>query len=318
MDVLEDLAALSPVVAKILEYRQINKVQSTYVKGLIPQIADDGKIHTRYVQDLTQTGRLSSVDPNLQNIPVRLEEGRKIRKAFVPSKDSLLLSSDYSQIELRVLAHISGDEHLIDAFKHGADIHTSTAMRVFGIEKAEDVTANDRRNAKAVNFGVVYGISDFGLARNLGITRKDAKNYIETYFERYPGIKTYMENIVREARDKGFVETMSHRRRKIPDINARNFNVRGFAERTAINSPIQGSAADILKIAMINLDKALSARDFKSKLLLQVHDEIILDVPLEELDEIKALVKQTMEEAIELAVPLKVDENTGKTWYEAK
>ena len=318
VDVLEDLAALSPVVAKILEYRQINKVQSTYVKGLIPQIADDGKIHTRYVQDLTQTGRLSSVDPNLQNIPVRLEEGRKIRKAFVPSKDSLLLSSDYSQIELRVLAHISGDEHLIDAFKHGTDIHTSTAMRVFGIEKAEDVTANDRRNAKAVNFGVVYGISDFGLARNLGITRKDAKNYIETYFERYPGIKTYMENIVREARDKGFVETMSHRRRKIPDINARNFNVRGFAERTAINSPIQGSAADILKIAMINLDKALSARDFKSKLLLQVHDEIILDVPLEELDEIKALVKQTMEEAIELAVPLKVDENTGKTWYEAK
>lgn len=318
VDVLEDLAALSPVVAKILEYRQINKVQSTYVKGLIPQIADDGKIHTRYVQDLTQTGRLSSVDPNLQNIPVRLEEGRKIRKAFVPSKDSLLLSSDYSQIELRVLAHISGDEHLIDAFKHGADIHTSTAMRVFGIEKAEDVTANDRRNAKAVNFGVVYGISDFGLARNLGITRKDAKNYIETYFERYPGIKTYMENNVREARDKGFVETMSHRRRKIPDINARNFNVRGFAERTAINSPIQGSAADILKIAMINLDKALSARDFKSKLLLQVHDEIILDVPLEELDEIKALVKQTMEEAIELAVPLKVDENTGKTWYEAK
>ncbi|MDM7659450.1 DNA polymerase I [Lactococcus lactis] len=318
VDVLEDLAALSPVVAKILEYRQINKVQSTYVKGLIPQIADDGKIHTRYVQDLTQTGRLSSVDPNLQNIPVRLEEGRKIRKAFVPSKDSLLLSSDYSQIELRVLAHISGDEHLIDAFKHGADIHTSTAMRVFGIEKAEDVTANDRRNAKAVNFGVVYGISDFGLARNLGITRKDAKNYIETYFERYPGIKTYMENIVREARDKGFVETMSHRRRKMPDINARNFNVRGFAERTAINSPIQGSAADILKIAMINLDKALSARDFKSKLLLQVHDEIILDVPLEELDEIKALVKQTMEEAIELAVPLKVDENTGKTWYEAK
>ena len=228
------------------------------------------------------------------------------------------MSSDYSKIELRVLAHISGDEHLIDAFKHGADIHTSTAMRVFGIEKAEDVTANDRRNAKAVNFGVVYGISDFGLARNLGITRKDAKNYIETYFERYPGIKTYMENIVREARDKGFVETMSHRRRKIPDINARNFNVRGFAERTAINSPIQGSAADILKIAMINLDKALSARDFKSKLLLQVHDEIILDVPLEELDEIKVLVKQTMEEAIELAVPLKVDENTGKTWYEAK
>lgn len=318
VDVLEDLALVSPLVAKILEYRQINKVQSTYVKGLIPQIAADGKIHTRYVQDLTQTGRLSSVDPNLQNIPVRLEEGRKIRKAFVPSSDSVLLSSDYSQIELRVLAHISGDEHLIEAFKHGADIHTSTAMRVFGIEKPEDVTANDRRKAKAVNFGVVYGISDFGLARNLGITRKEAKNYIDTYFERYPGIKNYMENIVREARDKGFVETMSHRRRKIPEINARNFNVRGFAERTAINSPIQGSAADILKIAMINLDKALNAQQFKAKMLLQVHDEIILDVPKEELPQIRQLVQETMEAAITLAVPLKVDENAGNTWYEAK
>lgn len=318
VDVLEELATMSPVVAKILEYRQINKVQSTYVKGLIPQIASDGKIHTRYIQDLTQTGRLSSVDPNLQNIPVRLEEGRKIRKAFVPSKSSVLLSSDYSQIELRVLAHISGDEHLIDAFNHGADIHTSTAMRVFGIDKPEAVTPNDRRNAKAVNFGVVYGISDFGLARNLGITRKDAKNYIETYFERYPGIKAYMGNIVREARDKGFVETMSHRRRKIPDINARNFNVRGFAERTAINSPIQGSAADILKIAMINLDRALTEKGYKTQLLLQVHDEIILDVPKEELDVIQKLVKETMEEAMTLAVPLKVDENTGQTWYEAK
>ena len=318
VDVLEELATMSPVVAKILEYRQINKVQSTYVKGLIPQIASDGKIHTRYIQDLTQTGRLSSVDPNLQNIPIRLEEGRKIRKAFVPSKNAILLSSDYSQIELRVLAHISGDEHLIDAFNHGADIHTSTAMRVFGIDKPAAVTPNDRRNAKAVNFGVVYGISDFGLARNLGITRKDAKNYIETYFERYPGIKAYMENIVREARDKGFVETMSHRRRKIPDINARNFNVRGFAERTAINSPIQGSAADILKIAMINLDRALTEKGYKTQLLLQVHDEIILDVPEEELDVIQKLVKETMEEAMTLAVPLKVDENTGQTWYEAK
>lgn len=318
VDVLEELATMSPVVAKILEYRQINKVQSTYVKGLIPQIASDGKIHTRYIQDLTQTGRLSSVDPNLQNIPVRLEEGRKIRKAFVPSENAILLSSDYSQIELRVLAHISGDEHLIDAFNHGADIHTSTAMRVFGIDKPEAVTPNDRRNAKAVNFGVVYGISDFGLARNLGITRKDAKNYIETYFERYPGIKAYMENIVREARDKGFVETMSHRRRKIPDINARNFNVRGFAERTAINSPIQGSAADILKIAMINLDRALTEKGYKTQLLLQVHDEIILDVPKEELDVIQKLVKEIMEEAMTLAVPLKVDENTGQTWYEAK
>ncbi|GBG96782.1 DNA polymerase I [Lactococcus termiticola] len=318
VDVLEGLAGQYEIVAKILEYRQIAKIQSTYVQGLMPQIMADGKIHTRYVQDLTQTGRLSSVDPNLQNIPVRLEEGRKIRQAFVPSPGSVLLSSDYSQIELRVLAHISQDEHLIEAFRHGADIHTSTAMRVFDIANAEDVTANDRRNAKAVNFGVVYGISDFGLANNLGISRKAAKEYIETYFERYPGIKAYMENIVREAHDKGYVETMSHRRRKLPDINARNFSVRSFAERTAINSPIQGSAADILKIAMINLDKALSNSDLKAKMLLQVHDEIILDVPKEELDEVKSLVKSTMEEAMKLDLPLKVDENTGLTWYEAK
>ncbi|MFQ7325503.1 MAG: DNA polymerase I [Streptococcus xiaochunlingii] len=319
VDVLERLAPIAPIVSKILEYRQIAKIQSTYVVGLQEAILEDGKIHTRYVQDLTQTGRLSSVDPNLQNIPVRLEQGRLIRKAFVPEEEnSVLLSSDYSQIELRVLAHISGDEHLIDAFKHGADIHTSTAMRVFNIEKPEDVTPNDRRNAKAVNFGVVYGISDFGLSNNLGISRKEAKAYIETYFERYPGIKDYMERVVREARDKGYVETLFKRRREIPDINSRNFNVRGFAERTAINSPIQGSAADILKIAMIHLDQALEAGAYKTKMLLQVHDEIVLQVPSDELAAIKELVKETMESAIELAVPLEADENEGKTWYEAK
>ena len=316
---MERLAPIAPIVSKILEYRQIAKIQSTYVIGLQDWILEDGKIHTRYVQDLTQTGRLSSVDPNLQNIPVRLGQGRLIRKAFVPEeKNSVLLSSDYSQIELRVLAHISGDEHLIDAFKHGADIHTSTAMRVFNIEKPEDVTPNDRRNAKAVNFGVVYGISDFGLSNNLGISRKEAKAYIETYFERYPGIKDYMERVVREARDKGYVETLFKRRREIPDINSRNFNVRGFAERTAINSPIQGSAADILKIAMIHLDQALEAGAYKTKMLLQVHDEIVLQVPSDELAAIKELVKETMESAIELAVPLEADENEGKTWYEAK
>ncbi|WP_117283257.1 DNA polymerase I [Streptococcus intermedius] len=319
VDVLERLAPIAPIVEKILEYRQIAKIQSTYVMGLQDWILADGKIHTRYLQDLTQTGRLSSVDPNLQNIPIRLEQGRLIRKAFVPDwKDSVLLSSDYSQIELRVLAHISGDKHLIEAFRHGADIHTSTAMRVFGIEKPEDVTPNDRRNAKAVNFGVVYGISDFGLANNLGISRKEAKSYIDTYFERYPGIKNYMENVVREARDKGYVETLFHRRREIPDINSRNFNVRGFAERTAINSPIQGSAADILKIAMIRLDQALRAGQFKSRMLLQVHDEIVLEVPANELTAIKTLVKEIMESAIELSVPLKADESAGETWYEAK
>lgn len=319
VDVLERLAPIAPIVAKILDYRQITKLQSTYVIGLQDYIMADGRIHTRYLQDLTQTGRLSSVDPNLQNIPIRLEQGRLIRKAFTPSHDdAVLLSSDYSQIELRVLAHISGDEHLIAAFKEGADIHTSTAMRVFGIEKPEDVTANDRRNAKAVNFGIVYGISDFGLSNNLGIPRKQAKAYIDTYFERYPGIKAYMERVVREAKDKGYVETLFKRRRQLPDINSRQFNLRSFAERTAINSPIQGSAADILKIAMINLDQALVAGGFETKMLLQVHDEIVLEVPSHELAAVKALVKETMESAVSLAVPLRVDESAGKSWYEAK
>lgn len=319
VDVLERLAPIAPVVSKILEYRQITKLQSTYVVGLQDAILEDGKIHTRYVQDLTQTGRLSSTDPNLQNIPVRLEQGRLIRKAFVPSlENSVLLASDYSQIELRVLAHISQDQHLIEAFQQGADIHTSTAMRVFGIEKAEGVTPNDRRNAKAVNFGVVYGISDFGLSNNLGITRKEAKAYIDTYFERFPGIKNYMETIVREARDKGYVETLYKRRRELPDINSRNFNVRNFAERTAINSPIQGSAADILKVAMINLDKALTEAGLATRMLLQVHDEIVLEVPVAELETVKAMVKETMESAISLSVPLIADENEGPTWYEAK
>lgn len=319
VDVLERLAPIAPIVAKILDYRQITKLQSTYVIGLQDYIMADGRIHTRYLQDLTQTGRLSSVDPNLQNIPIRLEQGRLIRKAFTPSHDdAVLLSSDYSQIELRVLAHISGDEHLIAAFKEGADIHTSTAMRVFGIEKPEDVTANDRRNAKAVNFGIVYGISDFGLSNNLGIPRKQAKAYIDTYFERYPGIKDYMERVVREAKDKGYVETLFKRRRQLPDINSRQFNVRSFAERTAINSPIQGSAADILKIAMINLDQALVAGGFETKMLLQVHDEIVLEVPNHELAAVKELVKETMESAVNMAVPLRVDESAGKSWYEAK
>ncbi|HFU3804320.1 TPA: DNA polymerase I [Streptococcus suis] len=319
VDVLERLAPIAPVVSKILDYRQITKLQSTYVIGLQDAILEDGKIHTRYVQDLTQTGRLSSTDPNLQNIPVRLEQGRLIRKAFVPSlENSVLLASDYSQIELRVLAHISQDQHLIEAFQQGADIHTSTAMRVFGIEKAEDVTPNDRRNAKAVNFGVVYGISDFGLSNNLGITRKEAKAYIDTYFERFPGIKNYMETIVREARDKGYVETLYKRRRELPDINSRNFNVRNFAERTAINSPIQGSAADILKVAMINLDKALTEAGLSTRMLLQVHDEIVLEVPMAELETVKVMVKETMESAIQLSVPLIADENEGETWYEAK
>lgn len=317
-DILENLAQDYELVAKILEYRQISKIQSTYVQGLIPQIAEDGRIHTRYVQDLTQTGRLSSIDPNLQNIPVRLEAGRLIRKAFVAAENNILLSSDYSQIELRVLAHMSKDEHLIDAFNHGADIHSSTAMRVFNIDKPENVTPNDRRNAKAVNFGISYGETEYGLAKRLSISNKEAAEMIQAYFERYPGVANYIAETKREAKDKGYVSTMFNRRRKLPEINNRNFMVRQGAERQAINAPIQGSAGDILKIAMINLDAALSEGKFKAKLLLQVHDEIILEVPKEELTAVQTLVKQTMESAVELNVPLIADENTGDSWYEAK
>ncbi|GKS56095.1 DNA polymerase I [Enterococcus pernyi] len=319
VDVLEQLREQAPIVDDILIYRQIAKIQSTYVEGLLKVIQSDGKVHTRYVQTLTQTGRLSSVDPNLQNIPIRLDEGRKIRQAFVPrNEDWLIYSSDYSQIELRVLAHISDDEHLKAAFLEGQDIHSSTAMRVFGIEKAEDVTPNMRRQAKAVNFGIVYGISDYGLSQNLGITRKAAQQYIDTYFEKYPGVKEYMERIVREAKDQGFVETLYHRRRYLPDINSRNYNIRSFAERTAINTPIQGSAADILKIAMIELDKRLKESDLQATMLLQVHDELVFEVPESELEMLDKLVSEVMEQAVALHVPLITDSSWGKTWYEAK
>lgn len=319
VDVLEQLKEQAPVVEDILTYRQISKIQSTYVEGLLKMIQADGKIHTRYVQTLTQTGRLSSVDPNLQNIPIRLEEGRKIREAFVPRKENwVIYSSDYSQIELRVLAHISDDEHLKAAFVEGQDIHSSTAMRVFGIDKAEDVTPNMRRQAKAVNFGIVYGISDYGLSQNLGITRKEAQQYIDTYFARYPGVKEYMESVVREAKDKGYVETLYHRRRYLPDINSRNFNIRSFAERTAINSPIQGSAADILKIAMIELNRRLEEEKLEATMLLQVHDELVFEVPESELETLDRLVKEVMESAVSLSVPLVTDSSWGKTWYEAK
>ncbi|MFS0942173.1 DNA polymerase I [Enterococcus thailandicus] len=319
VDVLEQLREQAPIVDDILVYRQIAKIQSTYVEGLLKVIQSDGKVHTRYVQTLTQTGRLSSVDPNLQNIPIRLEEGRKIREAFVPrKKDWLIYSSDYSQIELRVLAHISDDEHLKAAFLEGQDIHASTAMRVFGIEKAEDVTPNMRRQAKAVNFGIVYGISDYGLSQNLGISRKAAQQYIDTYFDKYPGVKSYMERIVREAKDQGFVETLYHRRRYLPEINSRNFNLRSFAERTAINTPIQGSAADILKIAMIDLAKRLKEEKLEATMLLQVHDELVFEVPEHELETLDQLVKEVMENAVSLHVPLITDSSWGKTWYEAK
>lgn len=319
VDVLEKLKGESPIIEDILAYRQIAKIQSTYVEGLLKVIFSDNKIHTRYVQTLTQTGRLSSVDPNLQNIPIRLEEGRKIRQAFIPrDKDWQLFSSDYSQIELRVLAHISDDEHLKVAFLEGQDIHSSTAMRVFGVEKEEDVDSNLRRQAKAVNFGIVYGISDYGLSQNLDISRKEAQDFIDTYFEKYPGVKDYMESVVREAKDKGYVETLYHRRRYLPDINARNFNIRSFAERTAINTPIQGSAADILKIAMIQIDAKLKEEQMEAAMLLQVHDELVFEAPKSEIPRLQQIVEETMAHAVDLTVPLKADSSVGNTWYEAK
>lgn len=318
IEVLEKLAWRAPIVSIILEYRQLSKLRSTYTQGLKECIQADGKIHTRYVQTLTQTGRLSSTDPNLQNIPIRSEEGRQIRSAFLPSNpQSVLLASDYSQIELRVLAHIAQDEHLQEAFNDGQDIHTSTAMRVFGVS-AQEVTADMRRQAKAVNFGIVYGISDYGLSQNLNISRKAAQQFIDIYFEKYPKVKQYMETIVTTARKEGYVETLFHRRRYLPDIHSSNFNVRSFAERTAMNSPIQGTAADIIKLAMIEVEKQLESRQLQARMLLQVHDELIFEVPKEELHQVTALVGEVMEHAVKLNVPLLVDSNSGRTWYEAK
>lgn len=316
-DVLDKLLDKHPIIQAILDYRQIAKLQSTYLAGLPPYVKEDGKIHTRFVQTLTQTGRLSSADPNLQNIPIRIEEGRKIRQAFIPSHEEWkLVGADYSQIELRVLAHISGDKHMQEAFIRGEDIHSATARRVFGLSEEEAVSSDYRRQAKAVNFGIVYGISDYGLSQNLNITRKEAKTFIDRYFEEYPGIAVFMENIVKEAKENGYVSTLFNRRRYLPDIDSKNFNIRSFAERTAINSPIQGTAADIIKLAMVNLTQALEEEKLEARLVLQVHDELILEAPEAEIDRLTKLVPQIMENATELAVPLKVDLITGKNWYE--
>lgn len=318
VDVLEQLQGEHPIIDYILEYRQLSKLQSTYVEGLQKVISDDQRIHTRFNQTLAQTGRLSSVDPNLQNIPVRLEEGRKIRKAFKPtSKDSVILSADYSQIELRVLAHITQDESMKEAFINGDDIHTATAMKVFGVE-ADQVDSLMRRQAKAVNFGIVYGISDYGLSQSLGITRKNAKAFIDDYLASFPGVKQYMSDIVKDAKALGFVETLLHRRRYIPDITSRNFNLRGFAERTAMNTPIQGSAADIIKLAMVKFAQKMKETTYQAKLLLQVHDELIFEVPKSEVDSFSEFVEEIMENALQLDVPLKVDSSYGATWYDAK
>ncbi|MGK0553825.1 DNA polymerase I [Macrococcus capreoli] len=318
VDVLEKLQGSHAIIDDILVYRTLSKLQSTYVEGLQKLIGEDDKIHTRFNQVIAQTGRLSSIDPNLQNIPVRLEEGRKIRKAFVPSGDDMVIfAADYSQIELRVLAHITEDKSMMEAFTQGIDIHTKTAMEVFNVEK-DEVTSNMRRQAKAVNFGIVYGISDYGLSQSLGITRKAAQQFIDDYLDSFPNVKQYMDDIIQKAKQDGYVTTLMHRRRYIPDITSRNFNLRGFAERTAMNTPIQGSAADIIKLAMVQFDKALNETNFKAKMLLQVHDELIFEVPKDELEAFSLFVKDIMENAMELNVPLEVEYDAGESWYEAK
>uniref|UniRef100_UPI00241C702A DNA polymerase I n=1 Tax=Leuconostoc lactis TaxID=1246 RepID=UPI00241C702A len=320
VDVLEKLAHQAPIVDYILQYRQLAKLKSTYVDGLLAVVNQkDSKIHTRFLQTLTQTGRLSSVDPNLQNIPMRSDEGRQIRTAFVPSQpDWQIFGADYSQIELRVLAHMTGDKNMQQAFLNGEDIHAETARAVFGLDSQAPVNALQRRTAKAVNFGIVYGISDFGLANNLGISRAQAKQFIETYFKEFPKVHEWMENIKAVAHAQGYVETIAKRRRYLPDIHAKNFNLRSFAERTAMNSPIQGSAADIIKIAMIKVADALAENNMQARMLLQVHDELIFEAPTSEIPELTALVTQVMDSAVTLDVPMQVESHYGKTWYDAK
>lgn len=316
-DVLEKLAPEHPVVAKILEYRQYTKLKSTYADGLANYIQDDGRIHGKFNQTITATGRISSTEPNLQNIPVRMELGRLIRKVFIPEEGYRFVDADYSQIELRVLAHRSGDEHLIQAYKEQSDIHRITASQVFHIP-FDEVTPQQRRNAKAVNFGIVYGISSFGLSQDLSITRKEAAKYIDDYFATYPGIKTFLDHAVTHAKEEGYVVTLFGRRRPVPELSSSNFMQRSFGERVAMNSPIQGAAADIIKIAMIRVNQRLKDQKMKSRLVLQVHDELLIEAYEPELDEVQNILKEEMEHAAELKVPLEIDMHTGDNWYEAK
>ncbi|MDF9408577.1 DNA polymerase I [Pelotomaculum isophthalicicum JI] len=317
--VLEELAAAHSLVAKVLEYRQLMKLKSTYTDGLAALInPETGRLHTSFHQTVTATGRLSSSEPNLQNIPIRLEQGRLIRKVFIPCRaGNLLLTADYSQIELRILAHISGDPVLIEAFKNGEDIHTRTAAEIFVISP-EEVTRETRRRAKAINFGIVYGLSDFGLARDIKVGRQEARQYIENYFSRYAGVKCYIDRVIKEARETGFVTTLLNRRRYLPDLFSPNKIIRNAGERTAINTPIQGSAADIIKLAMINIHREIAEHRLKAKMILQVHDELIFDTPGEEVGQLKQLVKRCMENAVILDVPLDVVIKVGPNWYDVK
>ncbi len=316
-EVLEKLAPDYPIVSEILEYRQLTKLKSTYADGLAHYIQEDGRIHGHFNQTITATGRISSTEPNLQNIPVRMELGRLIRKVFVPEDGYVFVDADYSQIELRVLAHCSGDEQLITAYKEARDIHRMTASQVFHIP-FEEVTDAQRRNAKAVNFGIVYGISSFGLSQDLSITKKEAAQYIDSYFETYPGIKTFLDASVETGKEKGYVTTLYGRRRPIPELSSGNFMQRSFGERVAMNSPIQGTAADIMKIAMIGVQKRLKEEGLQSRLVLQVHDELLIEALESEVEQVKEILAYEMEHAADLSVPLDVDMHTGKNWYEAK
>ena len=318
VEALEKIKNSHPIIEKILEYRQLMKLNSTYVEGMIPFINEKtGRIHTFFHQTVTATGRLSSTDPNLQNIPTRTELGKKLRKVFKAGSGKVFLDADYSQVELRVLAHMANDETMINAFNSGADIHTISASQVFKVP-IEEVSKQLRSRAKAVNFGIVYGISEFGLAEQIDIKRKEAKQYIEQYLETYHGIRDYMKNIVEEAKRKGYVETLFKRRRYIPELNSKNYMVRKFGDRAAMNTPIQGTAADIMKIAMIKVYNELKNRNLKSKIVLQIHDELIIETVLEEKDEVRNLLKECMESSAKLSVPLNVDVEEGKNWYQAK
>ena len=316
-DVLEKLAPEAPIVSHILEYRQLAKLKSTYADGLAGYIAADGRIHSKFHQTITATGRISSTEPNLQNIPIRMELGRLIRKVFIPEDGFVFVDADYSQIELRVLAHISGDERLIEAYREAQDIHRITASQVFHVP-FDEVTPLQRRNAKAVNFGIVYGISSFGLSQDLSISRKEAGEYIEKYFETYPGIKQFLDQSVADAKEKGYVTTLFGRRRPVPELSSSNFMQRSFGERVAMNSPIQGTAADIIKIAMIRVNERLKAEHLRSRLILQVHDELLVEAAKEELDTVKQILAEEMHDAAKLKVCLEIDMHTGENWYEAK
>ena len=318
-EVLERLRDEHPIIAHILEYRRLTKLKSTYVDGLLAVVdTKDNRIHTHFQQMVTATGRLSSTDPNLQNIPVRTELGRELRRMFVaPDKDHVLIDADYSQIELRVLAHISQDKHMIGAFVAGQDIHAATASKVYHLP-LDEITSAMRSSCKAVNFGIVYGISDFSLAQDIGVSRKEAAEFIKTYLDSYPGIENYMSTIKQTAREQGYVTTLFGRRRAVPDIDSKNFNARSAAERIAMNTPIQGTAADIIKIAMVRVRDRLKREGLESRLILQVHDELILEAPLREKDAAAKILTEEMENAFKMDAPLVAEANCGASWYEAK